>query len=253
MENRSTDTQIIYGRNAVTEALRSGRPCDRLLTVKGAGGNVAPIIAKCKAQGIPIKEVPQTKLDFMTGNAVHQGVVLTVAATEYSTVEEILEYANAQNEAPFIIICDCIEDPHNLGAIIRTAETCRVHGIIIPERRSATLNGTVAKTACGALEYVKVARVKNLVNAIEMLKDNGVWVYGADMDGEDIHTADLTGALAMIIGNEGNGMGRLVAEKCDKIISIPMYGKINSLNASVAAGILMYESASQRNSQKKGQ
>lgn len=250
MENNGQNTDIIFGRNAVTEALRSGRPCDRLLVSKTQGPNSA-VIAKCKALGIPVKEVPNTKLDGMTGSAVHQGLVLTVAAAKYSTVEDILCAASEAGEAPFIIICDGIEDPHNLGAIIRTAECCRVHGVIIPERRSATLNGTVAKTASGALEYVKVARVTNLVNTIEKLKERGVWVYGADMDGQDINDTDFSGPIAIIIGNEGNGMGRLVQKNCDAVVSIPMYGKINSLNASVAAGILMSCAANCRHNKKK--
>lgn len=247
MENNALKSDIIFGRNAVTEALRSGRTVDRLMITKTALAGAGGIIARCKAAGIPIKEVPTAKLDAITGNAVHQGMVLTVAATQYSSVEAILQSAKDANEAPFIIICDGIEDPHNLGAIIRTAETCRVHGVIIPERRSASLNATVAKTSSGALEYVKVARVTNLVNVIEKLKEQGVWVFGADMDGEDISTVDFTGPLALIIGNEGSGMGRLVAKSCDKIVSIPMYGKINSLNASVAAGIMMFQAAKQRN------
>ncbi|MBP3692219.1 MAG: 23S rRNA (guanosine(2251)-2'-O)-methyltransferase RlmB [Clostridia bacterium] len=247
MENNAIKSDIIFGRNAVTEALRSGRTVDRLMITKTAASNAGGIIAKCKAAGIPIKEVPAAKLDAITGNAVHQGLVLTVAATQYSSVDAILQAARDAGEAPFIIICDGIEDPHNLGAIIRTAETCRVHGVIIPERRSASLNATVAKTSSGALEYVKVARVTNLVNEIEKLKEQGVWVFGADMDGEDISKVDFTGPLALVIGNEGSGIGRLVAKSCDKIVSIPMYGKINSLNASVAAGIMMFEAAKQRN------
>lgn len=247
MENDAIKSDIIFGRNAVTETLRSGRTVDRLMITKTAIAGAGGIIARCKSAGIPIKEVPAAKLDAITGNAVHQGVVLTVAATQYSSVEAILQSAKDANEAPFIIICDGIEDPHNLGAIIRTAETCRVHGVIIPERRSASLNATVAKTSSGALEYVKVARVTNLVNEIEKLKEQGVWVFGADMDGEDISTVDFTGPLALIIGNEGSGMGRLVAKSCDRIVSIPMYGKINSLNASVAAGIMMFQAAKQRN------
>lgn len=232
---------IIAGRNPVMEALRSGREIDRLLVAHGqTGGSVAAIIAKCKDRGILIKEVSPAKLDYMTGNANHQGVAVLIATQEYSTVEDILNLAKEKNEDPFIIICNEVEDPHNLGAIIRTAEAAGVHGIIIPKRRSASLNVTVAKAASGALEYMKVARVTNISNEIDRLKSEGVWVFGADMDGEDYSLTDFSCPCALVIGNEGRGIGSLVAKKCDAIISLPMKGKINSLNASVAAGILMY-------------
>ena len=164
-----------------------------------------------------------------------------LASQEYSTVEDILSTAEARGEKPFIVICDELEDPHNLGAIIRTAECCGVHGIIIPKRRSASLNATVAKAASGALEYMKVARVTNIANTIDELKKSGVWVFGADMDGDDFTKTDFNIPCAIVIGNEGKGIGTLVAKKCDGIVSLPMFGKINSLNASVAAGVLMYE------------
>lgn len=248
MENRNIkeeneqEQNIIVGRNPVMEAVRSGREIDRLLVAHGAaGGSVAAIIAKCSARGILIKEVSTQKLDYLCGHANHQGVAVMFAQHEYSTVEDILTCAKERNEAPFIIICDEIEDPHNLGAIIRTAEACGVHGIIIPKRRSASLNATVAKSASGALEYMRVARVTNISNEIESLKKQGVWVFGADMDGQDYTLTDYSGPCAIVIGNEGKGIGRLVREKCDSIISLPMNGKINSLNASVAAGVLMYE------------
>lgn len=224
------------------EAVRSGRQIDKLLVAHGiTGGSITAIIAKCSAKGILIKEVSAQKLDYICAGANHQGVAVMVAEQEYATVDDILAAAKERNEAPFIIICDEIEDPHNLGAIIRTAECCGVHGIIIPKRRSASLNITVAKSASGALEYMKVARVTNIVNEIERLKKEGVWVFGADMDGEDYTKTDFTVPTAIVIGNEGKGIGRLVSDKCDKIISLPMKGKINSLNASVAAGALMYE------------
>lgn len=233
---------IICGRNPVLEAVRSGREIDRLLVAHGvSGGSVTEIIAKCKAKGILIKEISPQKLDYYCGGANHQGVAVMFASQEYSTVEEILETAKQRNEKPFIIICDELEDPHNLGAIIRSAEATGVHGIIIPKRRSASLNATVAKSASGALEYMKVARVTNIANTIDMLKDNGVWVFGADMNGCDFEKIDFDTPCAIVIGNEGNGIGRLTAKKCDEIVSLPMNGKINSLNASVAAGVLMYE------------
>ena len=171
------------------------------------------------------------------------------AAQEYATVGDILASAEERNEKPFIIICDEIEDPHNLGAIVRTAEACGVHGIIIPKRRSASLNATVAKAASGALEYMPVARVTNIASTIDELKSRGIWVFGADMDGEDYTKTDFDIPCAIVIGNEGSGIGALTAKKCDKIISLPMFGKINSLNASVAAGVLMYEAVRKRRSQ----
>ena len=244
MENReeNKNTNIICGRNSVMEAIRSGREIDRLLVAHGvSGGSVAAIIAKCSARGILIKEVSPQKLDYYCNGANHQGVAVFFAAQEYCEVSDILALAKERGEKPFIIICDEIEDPHNLGAIIRTAEACGVHGIIIPKRRSASLNATVAKSASGALEYMKVARVTNISNTIEELKEQGVWVFGADMDGKDYTLIDFDIPCALVIGNEGKGIGTLVAKKCDEIVSLPMNGKINSLNASVAAAVLMYE------------
>lgn len=245
-KNRQPDN-IICGRNPVMEALRSGREIDRLLIAHGvSGGSVTAIIAKCNSRGILIKEVSPQKLDYYCQGANHQGVAVMFASHEYCTPEEILQTANDRKEKPLIIICDEIEDPHNLGAIIRTAEACGVHGIIIPKRRSASLNATVAKSASGALEYMKVARVTNIASTIELLKSHGVWVFGADMNGEDYTQVDFDLPCALVIGNEGCGIGTLTAKKCDRIISLPMYGRINSLNASVAAGILMYEAVRKR-------
>ncbi len=241
-ETNNNETNIIFGRNPVLEAIRSGREIDRLYIAHGVtSGSISEIIAKCSARGILIKEISSQKLDYYCNGGNHQGVALMIASHEYSTVEEILEFAKTRNESPFIIICDEIEDPHNLGAIIRTAESCGVHGIIIPKRRSASLNATVAKTSAGALEYMKVARVTNIANTIDLLKKEGVWIFGADMDGKDYKKFDYSVPLALIIGNEGKGIGTLTRKKCDEIISLPMRGRINSLNASVAAGILMYE------------
>lgn len=238
---------LIIGRNAVTEALKSQRAIDSVMVARGErNGSIGKIIATCREKGIVIKEVDSKKLDFLAGGANHQGVIANAAAHEYSSVDDIFEYAESKGEQPFIIICDEIEDPHNLGAIIRTAEASGVHGVIIPKRRSASLNYIVAKTASGALEYVRVARVANLGSTIDELKKRGVWIYAADMDGQNYYDVDFTGAAALVIGSEGNGIGRLVREKSDFIVSLPMKGKINSLNASVAAGILMYEVARQR-------
>lgn len=232
--------------------MRSGREIDRLLVAHGTGGgSVTAIIAKCRAKGILIKEISPQKLDYYCGGANHQGVAVMFASQEYATVEDMFALAETRGEKPFLIICDEIEDPHNLGAIIRTAEATGVHGVIIPERRSASLNATVAKAACGALEYVPVARVTNIANTIDALKQRGVWVFGADMDGDDYTRTDFDTPCALVIGNEGKGIGALTAKKCDAVISLPMHGKINSLNASVAAGILMYEVVRSRNADKK--
>lgn len=231
---------LIIGRNAASEALKSGRDIDCVYIAKGErSGAVVPILAKCKDRNIPIKEVDSRKLDFMCGHANHQGILMSAAAHAYATVEDILAKAEEKGEPPFIILCDGLEDPHNLGAIIRTAECCGAHGVIVPQRRSVGLTGAVGKASAGALEYVPVTRVTNLVATIEMLKEKNIWVYAADADGTAWNKADLTGAIALVIGSEGNGVGRLVREKCDGVLSIPMKGQINSLNASVAAAILM--------------
>lgn len=250
MEN--SNNNIICGRNPVLEALRSGREIDRLFVAHGTGGgSVTAIIAKCRAKGILIKEISPQKLDYYCGGANHQGVAVMFASQEYATVDDMFALAKTRGEKPFLIICDEIEDPHNLGAIIRTAEATGVHGVIIPERRSASLNATVAKAACGALEYVPVARVTNIANTIDALKERGVWVFGADMDGNDYTKTDFDTPCALVIGNEGKGIGALTAKKCDAILSLPMLGKINSLNASVAAGILMYEVVRSRKADKQ--
>lgn len=250
MEN--SNNNIICGRNPVLEALRSGREIDRLFVAHGTGGgSVTAIIAKCRAKGILIKEISPQKLDYYCDGANHQGVAVMFASQEYATVDDMFALAETRGEKPFLIICDEIEDPHNLGAIIRTAEATGVHGVIIPERRSASLNATVAKAACGALEYVPVARVTNIANTIDALKERGVWVFGADMDGDDYTKTDFDTPCALVIGNEGKGIGALTAKKCDAILSLPMLGKINSLNASVAAGILMYEVVRSRKADKQ--
>ena len=238
-KNIEAKSDIISGRNPVSEAVRSNRAIDKILVARGEkSGAVVGILAKAKQKQIPIKEVDRTKLDFITGNTNHQGIVAFAAVKEYSTVEEIFEYAESLGEAPFIMVLDEVEDPHNLGAIIRTAECAGVHGVIIPKRRSASLSYTVGKASAGAVEYMRVARVTN--------KERNVWVYGADMDGTDYTECDFSGACAIVIGNEGKGISRLIREKCDVIVSLPMKGRINSLNASVAAGILMYSAMKNR-------
>lgn len=238
---------LIIGRNAVKEALRAGRAADSLLVARGEKtGAVLPIIAECREKGIIIKEVDRKKLDFMCGHANHQGVIMLAAAHEYATVADILKNAEDRGEAPFIIICDGLEDPHNLGAIIRSADCCGAHGVIIPERRSVSLSGIVGKTSAGALEYVPVARVTNLTNTIKDLQKRGIWVYAADMDGQDLFKTDFSGPAALVVGGEGSGVSRLVRESCDTVVSIPMKGNVNSLNASVAAGIIMFQMSKNR-------
>lgn len=245
LDNQRND--IIAGRNPVMEAIRSGRSIESILVAKGErSGSVVAIIAKAKQKNIPVKDVDSKKLDFLAKGVNHQGIVAQCAVKEYSTLEDIFSLAEERGESPFVIVLDKIEDPHNLGAIIRTAECAGAHGVIIPERRSAGLSYTVEKTSAGALEYMPVVRVKNISAVLQKLKDKGIWVYGADMDGEHYKKVNFDGAVALVIGNEGKGISPLVAKDCDVIVSLPMKGKINSLNASVAAGILMYEIADKR-------
>ena len=245
LDNQRND--IIAGRNPVMEAIRSGRSIESILVAKGErSGSVVAIIAKAKQKNIPVKDVDSKKLDFLAKGVNHQGIVAQCAVKEYSTLEEVFALAEERGESPFIILLDKIEDPHNLGAIIRTAECAGAHGVIISERRSAGISYTVEKTSAGALEYMPVVRVKNISAVLQKLKDKGIWVYGADMDGEHYKKVNFDGAVALVIGNEGKGISPLVAKDCDVIVSLPMKGKINSLNASVAAGILMYEIADKR-------
>jgi len=239
------DNNLICGRNPVMEALKSDASIDTVY-ISGEGGILGRIRSMAKKNGAVVKDVSGQKLDQMTDGASHQGVAATVACAEYVSVEDILEVSAKKGTNPFIIICDEIEDPHNLGAIIRTAETAGADGIIIPKRRSASLNATVHKTSAGAASWVPVARVSNLAAAIDKLKENGVWIYGTDGSGENYNGVDLTGSIALVIGSEGFGMGRLIKEKCDFLLKLPMNGKITSLNASVAAGIFMYEAVRQR-------
>ena len=234
------EEQIIYGRNAVSEALLSGKAVDTVYIQKTAKG-LGKIISLAKENGAVVKDVSDEKLSALVPDGKHGGVAAIIAAAEYSTVEDILAVAEEKNEPPFIIIADEIQDPHNLGAIIRTAEAAGAHGVIIPKRRSAGLTATVFKTSAGAASWLKIARVSNLSDTIRELKKKNIWVYGAEADGEPFHKADLSGPVALVIGSEGFGLGRVVRENCDMILSIDMYGKVNSLNASVSAGILMYE------------
>ena len=243
---------VIAGRNAVYEALKSGRPVDSVLIAKGnTGGPVGRIVSLCREKGVTIKDVSPAKLDALCAGLNHQGVAAIAAAHEYLTVEDILKRAEKKKEPPFIIIADEINDPHNLGAIIRTAEAAGAHGIIIPKRGAVGLTAAVGKASCGALEYMPVARVSNLVSTVEELKKMNIWIYGAEMSGQPYYQTDFSGACALVIGSEGFGISRLLREKCDFLVSLPMRGKIESLNASVAAGILMYEIVRRRESALK--
>lgn len=237
----------IFGRNPVLEAIKSGREIDKIMVKKGGvEGSIKAIIKKAKENGIIVTEVEKQKLDALCEGENHQGVLAFAAVCEYSTVSDILNKAQEKGHAPFIIICDKITDPHNLGSIIRTANCAGADGVIIPKRNSVGLNMTVAKTSAGAVEYVPVAKVTNIAQTIDMLKEEGLWVAGADMDGEVMYKSNLDGAVALVIGSEGEGISRLVKEKCDFIVKIPMLGDVNSLNASVAASVLMYEIVRQR-------
>ena len=238
---------MVAGRNAVMEALKGSRSVNKLIIANGSTeGSIKEIIAVAKDKGVNIQYWDRSKLDSIARGIRHQGVLAQVAPVQYAELEDILQVAKDRNEPPFIVLLDELEDPHNLGAILRTADAAGVHGVLIPKHRSCPLSATVAKTSAGAVEHVPVARVGNLVQTIKKLKQEGLWVAAADMDGKDYYDTDLTGPLLLIIGSEGQGVGRLVKEQCDFVVRIPMVGKINSLNASVAGSILMYEAMKQR-------
>ena len=237
---------LSVGRNAVSEALRAGREIDHVLTARGErSGSLGALLARCRKQGVPIKEVDVRKLDALCGPQ-HQGIAAVAACKGYVTLEDLFDAAQAKGEPPFFVVCDELEDPHNLGAVMRTAEAVGAHGVVIPKRRSAGLTSAVYKASAGAVEYVPVARVANLVDALREMKKRGVWIYGLDMDGDTWCQADLRGAVAVVVGSEGQGIGRLVREQCDFMLKLPMRGHITSLNASVACGVLLYEVARQR-------
>lgn len=245
-EERAPGEDVIAGRNAVGEALRSGRAIDSVLVARGdRTGSLNVLVARCRERGIPVKETDPRRLEAIAGRN-HQGIAAIAACREYATLDELFKAAEDRGEPPLFILCDELEDPHNLGAILRTAEAVGAHGVIIPKRRSAGLTTAVYKASAGAAEYVPVARVSNLVDAMKELKRRGVWLYGLDMDGESWCGADLQGAAAVVVGAEGAGIGRLVREQCDFILSLPMRGKVSSLNASVACGVALYEAARQR-------
>ena len=246
-EEIKVENLMVEGRNAVIEAFRSGKPVDKLFVLDGCqDGPVRTIIREAKKHDTIINFVTKERLDQISETKKHQGVIAYAAAYEYSEVEDMLELAKQKGEDPFLILLDNIEDPHNLGAIIRTANLAGAHGVIIPKRRAVGLTATVAKTSAGALNYTPVAKVTNLAKTMEELKEKGLWFVCADMGGESMYRLNLTGPIGMVIGNEGDGVSRLVKEKCDFIASIPMKGDIDSLNASVAAGVLAYEIVRQR-------
>ena len=247
MDNRNLNESVIGGRNAVRELLSSGRDIDKIYVRRGdREGSLKMLIGIASERKIPIVEVEKNKLDQMYEGA-HQGIVAMAAEHDYATLDEIIEYAESRSEKPFIVICDGVEDPHNLGAIIRSAECCGVHGVIIPKRRSVGLTATVAKASAGALSHMRVAKVTNLASTVDELKERGFWIYAADMGGKDYYSTDFSGSVAVVLGSEGFGISRLVREKCDFVVSIPLYGNVNSMNVSCAAAVILTEVAKQRN------
>ncbi|HLR20391.1 MAG TPA: 23S rRNA (guanosine(2251)-2'-O)-methyltransferase RlmB [Tissierellaceae bacterium] len=243
----------VTGRNPIIELLKTDRKIDKIFIAKGSPkGSIKKIVGMAKDKNILIQEVGKSRLDAISEGSAHQGIAALVSGFKYSGIDDILEKARNNNQSPFVIILDQIEDPHNLGAIIRTAEAAGVHGIIIPKRRSAQVNQTVYKSSSGAVEHMLIADVTNISDTISKLKDEGLWIYGADMNGESYYfDTDLKGAVALVIGNEGKGISRIVKEKCDVLIKIPMLGSISSLNASASAAVLIYEVLRQNNEKKK--
>lgn len=246
-KHRGEPEGLIYGRNAVLEAIKADRQIDKLFIMdNNREGSITLIAALAKEKHIPFVTVSKEKLDTMSAGGVHQGVVASVSQCEYVEIDDILQIAESRNEAPFILIADEVEDPHNLGAMIRCAEGCGVHGVIISRRHSATVTPVVAKSSAGAVNHMAIAKVPNIAMAIEELKKKGLWIYGAEAGGGDIYQTDLSGPAAFVMGSEGFGISRLVKEKCDFHISIPMYGKVNSFNVSCATAIILSKAAKDR-------
>lgn len=243
------ESSIIYGKNAVLEALNSDKEIDTVFVQKGV--QLGGIVPAAKKRGAVVKDVSAEKLSALCGTPKHGGVAAELCAAEYAELEDILAVSEEKGTPPFIVIADEIADPHNLGAIIRSAEAAGADGVVIPKRRSASLNSTVFKTSAGAAAWIKVARVPNLADTIKTLKKRGVWVYGMEADGSPYDKADFSGGTAIVVGSEGFGLGRLVRESCDEVLSLPMNGRVNSLNASVSAGIIMYEVVRQRNKRQR--
>lgn len=239
------DREVIAGRNAVRELLRSGKEIDKIILQKSENrsGSILMLLREALERKIPVVEAEKAKLDTLAGGIPHQGILALVAKTEYVSLEEILGIAKEREEAPFLVLCDGVTDPYNLGAVIRSAECCGAHGVVIPKRRSAGVNAIVAKASAGAVEHMAIAKVANLTAAIEELKEAGVWVFAAEAGGQDIYATDFSGPCAIVLGSEGSGVSPLVKKTCDGIVSIPLYGKINSFNVSAAAAILLAEVA----------
>lgn len=239
-------SSIVFGRNPVMELLKSDRTIDKLFVRRGdREGSITVIVAECLARKIPVIEVDKAKLDSLTGGMNHQGVAAMAAMKDYCSIDDIFKIAGERGEKPFIVVADEIEDPHNLGALIRCAEGAGAHGLIIPKRRSAGLTSVVQKASAGALEHLAIAKVANIASALDELKERNVWVYGAEADGAPVYDTKFDSATAIVVGSEGFGISRLVREKCDFIVSIPMYGRVNSFNVSCAAAVILCEAARQ--------
>ena len=251
-EGADVSDSTVIGRNAVRELLASGRDIDKIYVSSGEReGSIKLLVATAIERKIPVTEVERAKLDALSAGGAHQGIVAIAPMHSYCAVDEILEYAKSRGEAPFIVLLDGVEDPHNLGAILRNADAAGAHGVIIPKRRSATLTATVGKASAGAIEHVRVAKVTNLSSTLDELREKGLWAYGADMDGGEYYSTDFSGGVVLVLGSEGSGISRLVREKCDFIVSIPMYGKVNSMNVSCAGAVLLSEVARQRHIKKE--
>lgn len=249
-EEEST-CEAVYGRNAVLELLKTDRDIDKIFILTGEReGSVKLIESKARERSIPVLNAPKEKLDRIANGGVHQGVAAFVSEVQYADVDDIFAVAEERGHAPFIVIADGIEDPHNLGAMIRCADAAGADGIIIPKRRNVAVTATVMKSSAGAAQHVKIARVSNIAMTIDALKKKGVWIYGAEANGSPLYSTDMTGAAAFVFGSEGNGISRLVTEKCDCIVSIPMYGQVNSLNVSCASAVVLSEAARQREAKK---
>lgn len=247
-ESTITDDEMVYGRNPVLETLRSERDVNKLFVQDGLTDNkINKVVSEAKKRKVQLSFVPKTKLDNLSDGGNHQGLVLAASPVNYATLDELFEKAEEKNEAPFFLLLDGIEDPHNLGSILRSADASGVHGVIIPKRRAVGLTSTVAKASAGAIEHVLVARVTNMAQTIDELKDRGLWIFGTDMKGKDYRYWDVASPVGLVIGSEGKGMSRLVKEKVDETLSIPMVGDVQSLNAGVASGLLMYEVFRKRN------
>lgn len=246
-EGEEPDENLIYGRNAVIEALKSDREIEKIFLRKGdREGSMRVVAALARERSIPFVEVLPQKLEAMCGGGVHQGVAALLSPAVYCSLEELLAKVEEKGEKPFFVLCDDISDPHNLGAILRSAECCGVNGIILPKRHSAPLTSVAVKASAGAVNYLPIAKVPNLASALDLLKERGVWVFGAEAGGTSVWESDMRGSTALVLGSEGNGISRLVREKCDFIVSIPLYGKINSFNVSCAASVLLSAAAEQR-------